>query len=74
VLEAEWSYLNDPARIGALAERHLGLAAIPGERVVGFQDLPLPGAPEEDTPRDVAPERDSPATLVTLPVAGALRP
>src|SRR3546814_7686636 len=26
VLEAEWSYLNSPARIGALAERHLDLA------------------------------------------------
>src|SRR3546814_4917483 len=38
VLEAEWSYLNSPARIAALAERHLGLAPIPArseERRVG---------------------------------------
>lgn len=81
VLEAEWSYLNSPARIAALAERHLDLAPIPGERVVGFHDLPLPGAPEEGTPHDGAPERDSPATLVNAPAGrlgvtlpGALRP
>jgi cell division protein FtsL len=73
VLEAEWSYLNSPARIATLAERHLGLAPIPGERVVGFDDLPLPGAPEDEAP-GADPERDSPATLVTLPAAGGLRP
>jgi cell division protein FtsL len=71
VLEAEWSYLNSPARIAALAERHLGLAPIPAERVVGFDDLPLPGAPE-DAPHDAlpgedAPHQQSPATLVTAP-------
>jgi len=83
VLEAEWSYLNSPARIAALAERHLGLAPIPAERVVGFEDLPLPGAPEDALPEADEPARDSPATLVnapavhlgvTLPAAGALRP
>ena len=71
VLEAEWSYLNSPARIAALAERHLGLAPIPAERVVGFDDLPLPGAPEDEALPDAAePQRKSPATLVTAP-AGA---
>jgi len=65
VLEAEWSYLNGPARIGALAERHLGLAPIPAERVVGFDDLPLPGAPQDDNPGAGEPDRQSPATLVT---------
>lgn len=83
VLEAEWSFLNSPARIATLAERHLGLAPIPAERVVGFADLPQPGAPEEAVPEADQPARDSPATLVnapagrlgmTLPAAGALRP
>ncbi|WP_193367709.1 cell division protein FtsL [Pelagibius marinus] len=82
VLEAEWSYLNSPSRIATLAQRHLGMGPIPAERVVGFQDLPLPGAPEEED--GVAPEnedskRPSAATLVKAGVeasagpAGALR-
>src|SRR3546814_13330027 len=37
VLEAEWSYLNSPARIGALAERQLDLAPIPAERIIAFR-------------------------------------
>jgi cell division protein FtsL len=74
VLEAEWSYLNSPARLAALAERHLGLAPIPADRIIGFEDLPLPGVPEEDLPGTVEPERRSPATLVNAPAAGALHP
>jgi cell division protein FtsL len=75
VLQAEWSYLNDPARIAALAERHLKLAPIPPERIIAFDDLPMPGAPEDGTPGKQTPERHSPATLVTAPIAtsGALR-
>ena len=69
VLEAEWSYLNSPARIASLAERHLGMAAIPAERVVGFADLPLPGIPEQEMPPiSQDPDQQSGATLVTLPV------
>ena len=75
VLEAEWSYLNSPARIAALAERHLGMASIPAERVIGFADLPLPAAPQEEVPpSSQSPEERSKATLVTLPTQGALRP
>lgn len=76
VLEAEWSYLNNPARVGALAERHLGLAPIPGERIVGFEDLPLPGAPNDSVPTEPGPKPDSPATLVKAPAEqlGALQP
>lgn len=76
VLQAEWSYLNSPARIAALAERHLDMAPIPPERIIGFDDLPLPGADEkEDAPGKQAPEPKSPATLVTAPATapGALR-
>lgn len=74
VLEAEWSYLNSPARLAALAERHLGLAPIPAERIVAFDDLPLPGAPEDNLPGAEEPGRDTPATLVKAPATGALRP
>lgn len=74
VLEAEWSYLNAPARIAQLAERHLGLAPIPAERIVGFDDLPLPGQPEEDAPGVAEPPRDPKATLVKAETNGVLRP
>jgi hypothetical protein len=74
ILQAEWSYLNSPARLAALAERHLGMAAIPAERVIGFNDLPLPGAPGDgDTPDNKAPDERAQPTLVKAP-AGVLRP
>jgi cell division protein FtsL len=41
VLESEWSFLNQPARIEDLAIRHLGLQPIPAERIVRLDDLPL---------------------------------
>ena len=72
ILEAEWSYLNSPARIAALAERHLDMAPIPAERIIAFEDLPLPGQPEgEIPPMSQAPE--GPQHLVTLPSAGGLK-
>ena len=33
VLNAEWSHLNEPARLKALAGRHLGMAPVPVEQV-----------------------------------------
>jgi len=33
VLKAEWSYLNQPARLRSLAERHLGLSSIETRQV-----------------------------------------
>jgi len=67
ILEAEWSFLNSPARLSALAQRHLNMAPIPAERVITFADLPLPGAPEDEdgvTPEKEESERPSAATLV----------
>lgn len=85
ILEAEWSYLNSPARLAALAERHLGMAPIPAERIVGFNDLPLPEAPEGE--EDMRPEDGElpsaptlvkapagPATAVPAATAGGLQP
>lgn len=41
VLEAEWSYLNAPARLQELAVRHLNLVP-PGVRQLGaFDDIPF---------------------------------
>jgi hypothetical protein len=44
VLKAEWSYLNQPARLRNLAERYLGLAAIEA-RQVGTADEFFPVLP-----------------------------
>jgi cell division protein FtsL len=41
ILKAEWSYLNQPARLSDLAERHLGLAPLDSNRLVRLDDLPL---------------------------------
>ena len=40
ILKAEWSYLNQPARLSDLAERHLGLAPLDSNRLVRLEDLP----------------------------------
>ena len=74
VLEAEWSYLNNPARIATLAERHLQLGPIPAERVIGFADLPIPDENGEENPGETenAPSRPAAggtATLVTAPTS-----
>ncbi|MDB5367692.1 MAG: hypothetical protein JWM77_3619, partial [Rhodospirillales bacterium] len=41
VLDAEWSYLNDPARIEALARRHLMLAPMSAKKIVSLEAIPL---------------------------------
>ena len=40
ILSAEWSYLNDPARIADLATRLLGLQPLGADAFVTFADLP----------------------------------
>lgn len=40
VLRAEWSYLNRPSRIAALAKEHLGLASMTPDQIVTAERLP----------------------------------
>jgi cell division protein FtsL len=40
VLKAEWSYLNDPARIKRLADRYLDLEPVQPRQIARFDDLP----------------------------------
>ncbi|MHA1113513.1 MAG: cell division protein FtsL [Alphaproteobacteria bacterium] len=40
VLRAEWSYLNDPARLEALSAVHLDLRPLTAEAIGRFADLP----------------------------------
>lgn len=40
VLKAEWSFLNRPERIAALAARHLGLGPMTADRFAPVAELP----------------------------------
>lgn len=40
VLEAEWTYLNDPRRLEALSKRYLELAPLSAAQVITLHDLP----------------------------------
>ncbi|MEE8333200.1 MAG: hypothetical protein V3R85_05065 [Alphaproteobacteria bacterium] len=52
VLRAEWSYLNQPARLEALARRLLALRPVEATQSVSIRDVPLrPVTPPTTTPR-----------------------
>ena len=50
VLRTEWSYLNQPAMIAELAQRHLGMRPNAPAQVIRLDDLPL----RRDAPRGVS--------------------
>lgn len=54
VLKAEWSFLNEPARVRDLAERHLGMSPAVGGQFGALIALPARLAPL-DSPLDPIP-------------------
>lgn len=64
VLRAEWSYLNRPARLEALARRLLALRPVEAAQSISIRDIPL----RPETPPATAPRAGDgpPALLVTL--------
>ena len=50
ILSAEWSYLNDPARIADLATRLLGLQPLGTEAFVTFAELPAAVSSQPSVP------------------------
>ena len=62
VLRAEWSYLNQPERLDALARRHLGLREPEAAQTMRVSDLPFAAAPGESAPGP-APAPAHPAPL-----------
>lgn len=61
VLQAEWSYLNQPDRLEKLAAQYLKLAPMRGKQFTQAQELPLRPVPE--TP--AAPQDDLIAAIAT---------
>lgn len=63
VLGAEWARATQPARIAALAQRHLDLADTPSVELSSLTALPRKNAPLTDTPvREAKTEMPAPAT------------
>jgi len=76
VLNAEWAYLNQPARIQELAERYLDLGPIKAAQIGTVERLPLrpvapPAAPGADgLVADATPGAGPVAVVTVKPAAG----
>jgi cell division protein FtsL len=74
VLRTEWSYLNRPARIAELAERHLDMQPLVARQFVGFEEIPYRSAgaavpAPARTPAQTAPQAAATLTAATLTTA-----
>jgi len=58
VLKAEWSYLDQPARIEALARKHLGFQPFSSKQYGTFDDLPMRTLPAPPLSNDAAPTNE----------------
>jgi hypothetical protein len=77
VLDAEWSYLNDPLRLADLARRHTGLAPTTPAQIGDFASLPpriedAPAAPDERTPPQPPLVSSAPEAPKPAPPAGSV--
>lgn len=70
VLEAEWSYLNDPNRLADLTRRHTDLVPTEATQIKRFSDLPpRPATAQPDLP---ALSTAAPSTATTTAAAPAV--
>ena len=74
VLRAEWSYLNQPARLQALAARHLDLAPTKPGQLGTIAALPLPHDASAPPALAAAPAGPAPSRPAAPRVAAAAPP
>jgi hypothetical protein len=74
VLGAEWSLLNEPARIADMSRRHLELTPFTAAQLAHFADLPDRIAPPPAAPGDPTTIVPTTAPLVALGVPMAALP
>jgi hypothetical protein len=67
VLKAEWSYLNDPARLRQLSEKFLGMRVMGPSQITTLASLPRDAAPA--LAHIVAPAAPAPAKAEPAPAA-----
>lgn len=64
VMEAEWSYLNDPVRLADLTRRHTDLVPITANQIAGIDRLTLRA--QDEPARDPSLASSTPAKLLPL--------
>lgn len=73
VLRAEWSFLNQPARIEELSRRYLDLVPLTGDQFATPDSVPVRlGGDDDETPAEAgAPIHDGPVQEASAPAAAA---
>lgn len=77
VLSAEWSYLNQPARLEKLAKTYLNIAPLKGSQFIKVEDIPLRSAVSETAAVTAPTTEEKPAVekvTVKKPQVAALSP
>ena len=73
VLQAEWSYLNEPSRLEALTRKHLNLLPTTPTQIVSLEQIPsrpLAGpAPKATSPNTPTPASNAPNNTMVLAAA-----
>ena len=54
ILKAEWSHLNNPSRLRALATKHISLNQVKAEQIINYSALPFDYEADESNRRLIA--------------------
>lgn len=57
ILKAEWSHLNNPSRLRALATKHISLNQVKAEQIINYSALPFDYEQGEIRQKTVGPQK-----------------